>query len=409
MLRHLQLQDIGPAKRLDFELAPRINLLTGDNGLGKSFVLELAWWGLTQTWAGLPARPDPEKAKAPEVFVRTEYGGVVLRFDFASQAWTYESSWHSYPGIVIYACVDGGISIWDPAKPLVPRSGSASRAAMHFKNAEVFNGLWWNSQSICNGLIRDVVTWQDRQSEPLEALEKALARLSPHSDETLRLGPALRVSATETREMPTLSMPYGLVPIDLAPAGMQRVLALAYMLIWTWSEHRAAAAIRRQPMARNLVLLIDEVESHLHPQWQRVILPALMKVVEELAPEVQLQMLATTHSPLVLASAEPFFDESRDALFHFDLERGKVELTREDWRPRGDVSAWLTSEIFNLGQARSVEAEAAIEKATAAFRRPNLSVEELRAIHRELHAVLKDTDPFWRRWEARAEKAGIDP
>lgn len=409
MLRRLQLKDIGPAKVLDFELAPRVNLMTGDNGLGKTFVLELAWWGLTQNWAGPPARPDPEKATAPEVRIQTDSGGVVQKFNFASQAWDYETSWHSYPGIVIYACVHGGFTILDPAKPLVPRSGSGSRATLHLESSEVFDGLWWNSQSICNGLIRDVVTWQDRQSELLEALEKALARLSPHSEETLRLGPPLRVSATETREIPTLSLPYGLVPVDLAPAGMRRILALAYMLVWTWSEHRAAASIRRQPETRNLVLLIDEIESHLHPQWQRVILPALMAVVHDLAPEIQLQILLTTHSPLVLASAEPFFDDDLDALFHFDLHQGEVQLAKEIWRPRGDVSAWLTSDIFDLGQARSVEAEVAIEKALAAFRRPNMPLEELRAIHRELNAVLKDTDPFWRRWVARAEKAGIDP
>ena len=39
------------------EFGPRLNLLTGDNGLGKTFALDLAWWTLTRTWAGLPAMP----------------------------------------------------------------------------------------------------------------------------------------------------------------------------------------------------------------------------------------------------------------------------------------------------------------------------------------------------------------
>ena len=33
---------IGPAKRLIFEPAKRLNLITGDNGLGKTFLLECA-------------------------------------------------------------------------------------------------------------------------------------------------------------------------------------------------------------------------------------------------------------------------------------------------------------------------------------------------------------------------------
>ena len=39
------------------ELAPRLNLITGDNGLGKSFLLDVAWWALTRKW---PQRPQPE-------------------------------------------------------------------------------------------------------------------------------------------------------------------------------------------------------------------------------------------------------------------------------------------------------------------------------------------------------------
>lgn len=46
MLEYLRLENVGPAPSM--ELAPRLNLLTGDNGLGKSFLLDCAWWALTQ-------------------------------------------------------------------------------------------------------------------------------------------------------------------------------------------------------------------------------------------------------------------------------------------------------------------------------------------------------------------------
>ena len=42
-------------------------------------------------------------------------------------------------------------------------------------------------------------------------------------------------------------------------------------------------------------MLIDEVELHLHPQWQRMIIPAL----ERTFPKCQ--FIVTTHSPLVLS------------------------------------------------------------------------------------------------------------
>jgi DNA repair ATPase RecN len=44
MLRELHLSGIGSATKFDLEFAPRLNVLTGDNGLGKSFVLDVAWW-----------------------------------------------------------------------------------------------------------------------------------------------------------------------------------------------------------------------------------------------------------------------------------------------------------------------------------------------------------------------------
>ncbi len=48
MLRALHIKDVGPAARFDLEFGERLNVLTGDNGLGKSFVLEVAWWALTR-------------------------------------------------------------------------------------------------------------------------------------------------------------------------------------------------------------------------------------------------------------------------------------------------------------------------------------------------------------------------
>ena len=66
MIESLRLRNVGPAPAMDTELAPRLNLITGDNGLGKSFLLDVIWWALTRRWpqevnphmnAGYAARP----------------------------------------------------------------------------------------------------------------------------------------------------------------------------------------------------------------------------------------------------------------------------------------------------------------------------------------------------------------
>ena len=43
MLESLHLKNVGPAPEMRFEPAERLSLITGDNGLGKSFLLDISW------------------------------------------------------------------------------------------------------------------------------------------------------------------------------------------------------------------------------------------------------------------------------------------------------------------------------------------------------------------------------
>lgn len=115
----------------------------------------------------------------------------------------------------------------------------------------------------------------------------------------------------------------------------------------------------------------------------------------------------TCFSPLVLASLEPTFDETTDQLFCFNLDATKptgkmVTFDALPWAVHGDVVAWLTSDVFGLGQARSREAEQAIEAAKAYMRGDAASLpDELDtkdAITNRLQRVLSGVDPFWPRW-----------
>jgi predicted ATPase len=56
MISKLKLQNIGPVPSLAAEFGERLNIITGDNGLGKTFLLDACWYALTRTWAGSDAR-----------------------------------------------------------------------------------------------------------------------------------------------------------------------------------------------------------------------------------------------------------------------------------------------------------------------------------------------------------------
>src|SRR5690606_19291030 len=147
----------------------------------------------------------------------------------------------------------------------------------------------------------------------------------------------------------------------------------------------------------------DEIECHLHPQWQRRIVPALLGVMQALTDQqVPVQVILATHAPLILASAEPSFDEAQDAVFSIALRGGQATIEQETWAKQGDVVNWLVSDAFGLRQARSVEAERAIEAAEA-FMRDDVQAlpEGLRSkedIHQALVQALPGGDHFWPRW-----------
>jgi hypothetical protein len=419
MLGELKLEEVGPGPRLSFSFGPRLNLLTGDNGLGKSFVLELAWWALTRNADPVPALPRPGREGTVYVSFPNEVplegeGKVELkrtvRRDNRLRA-DDSFVWLPDAGLTLYARIDGGFRVWDPVRNEFSRlrDGTGGPKSYDFSQEALWNGLMENGRVLCNGLIRDWVYWQLKGAESFERLRKVLAILSPDAGESLKPGEPTRLGVDDARDIPTLEMPYGTVPLTHASAGIQRIVGLAYLLVWAWEEHLRAAELLQEKPADHIVFLIDEVEAHLHPRWQRLILPSLLAVVRELRPDVKVQVIAVTHAPLVLASVEPQFDPSQDALFMFDLVGNEVKVTKADWRPRGDANAWLTSEVFDLKEARSVEAEEAITRAKAALKDPHLPIEEVKRIHNELYRLLKDTDPFWPRWLARAEAAGIEP
>ena len=159
-------------------------------------------------------------------------------------------------------------------------------------------------------------------------------------------------------------------------------------------------------------MLFDEVESHLHPRWQRTILGSLRNLGTTLLDNVSMQLFVTTHSPLVMASAESWFDPDQDAWFDLDLEGElpRAVLHERRYLPRGSAGAWLTSEAFDLATDRgSVEAEAAIVRARALLRDANPELPAIMAAHEALRAALPDVDEFWVRGNAFAERNGGEP
>lgn len=429
MLELLHLRNVGPAPEMEMRLAPRLNLITGDNGLGKSFLLDVAWWALTRRWphdlnpaltSGYPAQPTDLARKATIGFrIRSRSKAVEYVSEYAAleQSWTGKAGRPWNPGLVIYAHADGGFSVWDPARNYWQKRGSVDvqdrLPGFVFSAKDVWDGLEMEvggrPRVVCNGLLRDWATWIRERGEAAERLAEVLRKLSPEGEE-LTLGPLTRLSVDDARDVPTIHTPYSAaVPVVHASSGVRRILALAYVLLWSWTENVIAARRLGLDSASQVVMLVDEIESHLHPRWQRSVLRSLLHVAETLH-RAPVQLVTATHSPLILAAAEPIFDEWQDAWFDLDVERGNtgqtVVLRRRPFIPLGDVSNWLTSDAFDLEEARSLEAEEAVAAARELLRRPTPPTsEEIQRVDGALRrAALPDIDPFLVRWGRYVEQ-----
>jgi AAA domain, putative AbiEii toxin, Type IV TA system/AAA domain len=418
MLQSLKLQDVGPTDRLAIEFGDRLNIITGDNGLGKSFLLEVAWWALTRSWAAGPALPNKGAERQACLSYRVDAkGGPVendVDFNVDRQGWFHGPGRPPIPGFIVYARVDGSFAVMDPSRNDPPEDdGDGPPAyrrrptAFFFDSDQVWSGLKTDDTTLCNGLIADWHVWQLEDSQEFSALRNVLSVLSPDPNERLEPGQSRRIDLFDAREIPTLRMPYGEVPVTQVSAGARRILALSYLLVWAWHEHRAASELLGEPPSDRVTLLIDEVEAHLHPRWQRVILPAILEALRGLGAPADSQVISVTHSPLVLASLEGLWEDEHDRLFRLDLvglNNGEphVELTQEEWRARGDVNRWLTSDIFGLGQARSRPAEEIIERARALMVEPHPDQQELGKLAEQLARYVPETDALLGRIDALA-------
>lgn len=416
ILAFLGLNWVGPVKDLSFEPGRRLNIITGSNGYGKTFLMECVWWALAGKWPNKPILPrtggEENEAKIRfQLTSKSRINGKIetITYDDKKEEWPGTGKSMNTSGLVIYARSDGSFAVWDPVrgekKP--SRGFSQKQSPLIFEYPDtVMNGLKEISKAgerfLCSGLVADWVYWQNTEGKPFDLLEKVLKSFSCSEQELLEPTAPVRIP-DDTRPIPALKYPYGSVPITQAASSVRRMASLAYLIISTWDEHKQACEGKCDTY-KNMVVIIDELECHLHPQWQRTIVPSLLGLSANLDPDLDIQLLLTTHSPLVLASIEPHFDEKTDKIFHLDLKTDEILLTEHPFLPLGLADYWYTSDIFGLSQARSLEAEKAVMKAEKVQEKEHPAKEKVMEVDRLLARYLSDFDTYWPQWRYFVEE-----
>ena len=417
-IKELGLREVGPARNLKYEPSQRLNLLTGDNSLGKTFLLDVIWWTITRHWIEYPAAPRrniERSLPAIEVTLDATIRSVQTRstYDWDRQMWLSDHKTQPVGALAIYARHDGSFLVWDSVSSLIGQSDVSTSDHVVLNRDNLWHGKRVKDEfrgitSICNGLLVDWVNWQTRGShfaKVFAAFVRCLDILSPPGGQRFRIEEPISMPGNE-QEIPALGMDYGTVPIVLASAGVKRVVALSYVLIWSWFRHQRNARLAGRDPFDHLILIVDEIEAHLHPRWQRAIVPAVMAIVKVLSDNLLVQAHIATHSPLVLASAETVFEQSLDSLHHLDIVDDSVSCEAIEFSNFGNVDSWLVSNIFGLKQARSLKAEAFIEMAKSLQLMRNPTLKDIVETDNGLRKYLRDDDEFWPRWRYFAETAG---
>jgi predicted ATP-binding protein involved in virulence len=195
---------------------------------------------------------------------------------------------------------------------------------------------------------------RDRLKQQITQIFDILKRILPDVDD-IKIAPATEDNPHPRAEFLT---PYGWVHIDS--------LGLGYRTAIAWMVDLAVRLFRRypnspDPLAEPAIVLVDEIDLHLHPRWQRTI----MDFLTDRFPNTQ--FIVTAHSPLVVQAAQ----NANIVLLRREGDRVVIDNNPEiieNWR----VDQVLTS-VFDLQTARPKEVEPLLLRREALLDQSKLS------------------------------------
>lgn len=103
-------------------------------------------------------------------------------------------------------------------------------------------------------------------------------------------------------------------------------------------------------LERSFILLLDEIEIHLHPAWQRKILPVIQKLF------TNAQIFIATHSPFVVASVDDAW------VYQLEMNGGSSRLAKVIEAKAGSSYPTVLDEIFGIEDYFDIETEKMFEK-----------------------------------------------
>jgi len=169
---------------------------------------------------------------------------------------------------------------------------------------------------------------------------------------------------------------FGRVPLRNLSSGYRSMVSWIVDFASRMFEHYPTSL---EPFHEPAICLVDQIDVHLHPKWQR----QLMAYLSERFPKTQ--FIVTAHSPLFVQAAV-------DAVIFVLEEKGDhVEIHRSSEKIRGwRIDHLLTSDLFGLDGARDPKTDELLREKEDILGKPELDAndqERLQQINQQVGEI----------------------
>ena len=159
-----------------------------------------------------------------------------------------------------------------------------------------------------------------------------------------------------------------------------RDLADGYKSAFLWITDLIGWALAFEPKRKSTVgirgiVIVDELEQHLHARWQRTVVDDL----KELFPKIQ--FVVSTHSPLVASSIGEQNERNSDTLYVLEsTEDGRVEGSKHEFMRAWNMDQVLASRAFRYQTRDAPSTEQMLRVASEISRAPNRTPDQERLL-----------------------------
>jgi energy-coupling factor transporter ATP-binding protein EcfA2 len=342
-LQRVELRNIGPFKHLVLDFKTLWKVLLGDNGVGKSTILKSIAVAIVgsegKQYAGRLLRVGEAHGSVTLVTQKNPSGYVaeIQRIGLEAEVVTRSGRVLETEGWVALAFPPLRATSWISAR------GPQGVGARYPTAADLLPMLSGEVDSRMDDLkqwLVNVDALSRKEGAAEDDRERATRMLRTFFEIVRSLTEGLAVQFKEvTADFRVLvETPDGVVPIEALSQGLTSLLSWIGIVVQRLYEVTPIRPDADDAMQGYALILMDEIDAHMHPSWQQQLLGKLKKLL----PNVQ--VIATTHSPLVVAGLKV----EEVTRFMRDEAGAVVQVSLDSDMTEGRTDQILTGDLFGL-------------------------------------------------------------